>query len=75
MDPKLSAMTALIPCEPYEAQVYDINQDRVVKCRVTGYHVAIREIANFQMPTLLIPINTCDGARHGIIVGPAFEPQ
>lgn len=65
--------TTLIPCEPFEARVYDVDTDRIIKCRVTGYHVAIREMATFQSPGLLTPIETCDGARHGIIAVPAFE--
>lgn len=64
----------LIPCEPFESEIYDINSDGFVKARVTGYWVAIRELKNPNDPMFFpLSVGKVD-PRHGIIVAPAWEP-
>ena len=65
--------TTVIPCEPFEADVYDVTQDRFIRRMVTGYMVAIREIETFPNPGLLTPINHGSGAKHGIIAVPKWD--
>ena len=63
----------LIPCEPFESTVYDLNVDAFVKAKITGYWVAIRGLRNPNDP-MFMPISVGKvEPRHGIIVAPAWE--
>ncbi len=63
----------LIPCEPFEAEIFDLNQDKFVKGLVTGYWVAIREIKN-PPDAMFVPINLGKTEpHHAAIVSPAWE--
>jgi hypothetical protein len=62
----------LIPCEPFEASIYDMMHDRFRDVRVTGYWVAIRELENPREP-LFSEIALASGAKHGVVAYPQWE--
>jgi hypothetical protein len=65
--------TTIIPCEPFEARCYDINQDRTINVRVIGYRVAIRELSDESLKGFLKPITLASGDKHGVIAVPEWE--
>lgn len=70
----MSKETVFIPCEPFEGVVFSTKEGAMIKAMITGYHVAIREIATFPATSLLMPIDIESGARHGVIAAPVIEP-
>jgi hypothetical protein len=68
----MSRDSVVIPCEPFEAKIYDIMQDKTVKARVIGYRVAIRELRT-PPDAIFTPIDLASGAKHGIIAVPEWE--